>query len=148
MSDKQHLKQTMLSLTAEQLRYAESAYARYLAGAAGRGDEPGEAGASSQAHNSAVLAASFECPIHTHEEALATLRRIDFGEKTEVSEGAVVRVDGRWFVVAVATSAFECDGQTYMGISPQAPIYDALAGLRSGDVAEFNGRRLRIEAVR
>ena len=71
MTDKTHLKTTMLALRAEQLRFAEQSYARYLAGAAGRGDEGGEAGASSQAHNSAVLAQSFECPIHTHEHALA-----------------------------------------------------------------------------
>ncbi|URI12078.1 GreA/GreB family elongation factor (plasmid) [Aquincola tertiaricarbonis] len=148
MSDKNHLKQTMLSLTAEQLRFAEGAYAQYLAGAAGRGDEPGDADASSQAFNSGLLAASFECPIHTYEEALAALRRIDFESKDEVGEGAAVKIDGRWFVVGVATSAFQCDGKTYMGISPQAPIYAALAGLGSGDTAEFNGRTIKIEDVR
>jgi len=148
MSDKSHLRKTMLSLTADRLRYAQGAYAQYLAGAAGRGDEPGEPDASAQAYNSGVLAASFECPIHTYEESLAALERIDFGPKEEVAEGAVVRVNGRWFVVAVATDAFECDGQTYMGISPEAPIFGTLAGASAGDVVEFNGRPLSIEAVR
>jgi hypothetical protein len=112
MTDKTHLKTTMLALRAEQLRFAEQSYARYLAGAAGRGDEGGEAGASSQAHNSAVLAQSFECPIHTHEHALAAWPH-RLGPKDEVTEGAAVNIGGRWFVIGVATDAFECDGHVH-----------------------------------
>lgn len=147
MSDKTHLKTTMLSLKAEELRFAESAYEQYLAGAAGRGGEAADADASSHAHNSGVLAQSFECPIHTHEEALEALKQIDFGPKNEVTEGAVVRINGRSFVIAVATAAFECAGQTYMGISPQAPIYSAIAGASAGDRVSFNGREIIIERV-
>ena len=147
MTDKTHLKTTMLALRAEQLRFAEQSYARYLAGAAGRGDEGGEAGASSQAHNSAVLAQSFECPIHTHEHTLATLGRIDFGPKDEVTEGAAVNIGGRWFVIGVATDAFECDGRTFMGISAEAPIYQAIAGAGAGDQIEFRGRTLSVDEV-
>jgi hypothetical protein len=90
---------------------------------------------------------SFECPIHDHEEALATLRAIDFGPKDEVNTGAAVRIDGQWFVVSVATDAFECSGRTFMGISPEAPIYAAIAGASAGDVVDFRGRRLKVEAV-
>ena len=147
MSDKTHLKTTMMSLKAEELQFAVSAYAQYLAGAAGRGDEPGDADASSHAHNSGVLAQFFECPIHSHEEALATLRRIDFGPKDEVDEGAAVRIDGRWFVVGVATSAFECDGRRFMGISSEAPIYKAIAGAEAGDRVPFRGHELLVEEV-
>lgn len=46
MSGKIHLKNTMLGLRAEQLRFAEESYAQYLAGAAVRVDEPRESGAS------------------------------------------------------------------------------------------------------
>ncbi len=147
MIDKTHLKNTMLVLRAEQLRFAEESYAQYLAGAAGRSDEPSEAGASAQTHNSGVLAQSFESPIHTHEQALATLSRIDFGPKDEVTEGAAVNMDGRWFVVGVATDAFECAGRTYMGISSEAPIYQAIAGASAGDKVEFRGRTLSINEV-
>ena len=147
MSDKSHLKSTMMSLKSEELRFAESVYVQYLAGAAGRGDEPSEVDASSHAHNSGVLARSFECPIHTYEEALATLQNIDFGPKEVVREGATVRLDGRWFVVGVATSAFECAGRTYMGISTGAPIYQAISGAATGDRVEFRGRELHVEEV-
>ena len=148
MSDKTHLKNTMLSMKAEQLRFAESSYARYLAGAAGHGDEPSEPDASSQAHNSGVLAQSFECPIHTYEHALATLSRIDFGPKAEVTEGAAVNIDGRWFVISVATDSFDCAGHTYMGISTEALIYQAIAGAVAGDLVPFRGRELLVEDVR
>lgn len=147
MSDKNHLKSTMMSLKTDELRFAETAYRQYLAGAAGRGDESRELDASAQAHNSGVLAQFFECPIHSYEDALATLKRIDFGPRHEVTEGAVVRIDGRWFVVGVATSAFECAGRTYMGISTEAPIYQAIAGAEAGDRVAFRDRELLVEEV-
>ena len=40
MSNKTHLRQTMLDLAEGRLRFAEQTYAQYLVGAAGRGDEP------------------------------------------------------------------------------------------------------------
>ena len=41
MSNKTHLRQTMLDLAEGRLRFAEQTYAQYLVGAAGRGDERG-----------------------------------------------------------------------------------------------------------
>ena len=133
MSNKTHLRQTMLDLAEGRLRFAEQTYAQYLVGAAGRGDEPSESDAASRAVNNAALAQAFECPIHDHQEALEVLRQIDFGPRDSVETGAVVRIDGRWFVIAVASDAFQCDGNTYMGISTQAPIYAAIADARAGD---------------
>ncbi|ROR39611.1 hypothetical protein QY917_04985 [Diaphorobacter sp. C33] len=147
MSNKIHLRQTMLDLAEGRLRFAEQAYAQYLVGAAGRGDEPGESDAASRAVNNAALAQAFECPIHDHQEALDVLRQIDFGPRDSVEKGAVVRIDGRWFVVAVASDAFECDGNTYMGISTKAPIYAAIADARAGDVVNFRQRDLHIDEV-
>lgn len=148
MNNKTHLQQTMLRLTEGHLHFAEETYAQYLAGAAGRGDEPGETDASSHAVNNAVLAQAFECPIHDHEEALSILRRINFNPRDTVGEGAAVRIDGRWFVIAVATNTFECDGQTYMGISTKAPIYAAIADAQAGDRVTFRQTELVIEEVR
>ena len=84
MSNKIHLRQTMLDLAEGRLRFAEQAYAQYLVGAAGRGDEPGESDAASRAVNNAALAQAFECPIHDHQEALDVLRQIDFGPRDSV----------------------------------------------------------------
>lgn len=147
MSNKTHLRQTMLDLAEGRLRFAEQTYAQYLVGAAGRGDEPSESDAASRAVNNAALAQAFECPIHDHQGALEVLRQIDFGPRDSVETGAVVRIDGRWFVIAVASDAFQCDGNTYMGISTQAPIYAAIADARAGDVVSFRQRELHIEEV-
>jgi hypothetical protein len=36
---------------------------------------------------------------------------MDFGPKSEVEEGAVVKLGGRFFVIAMSTGKFVCDGQ-------------------------------------
>jgi hypothetical protein len=141
------LKTTMLNLATERLAYSERAYADYLHRSARDQGEVGDHGDGSQQFGDAEIAQAFECPLHTHTEALDILRAIDFGPKQEVVEGAAVCFNGRWFVVAIATTEFVCDGITYMGISRQAPIFEAMQGKAAGDVFEFNGREIRIEAV-
>jgi hypothetical protein len=64
-----------------------------------------------------------------------------------VEEGAAVQLDDRWYVVGVATQAFECDGLIYMGISTDAPIYEALEGAVAGDTVEYQGRKLKVQNV-
>jgi hypothetical protein len=66
---------------------------------------------------------------------------------TTVTEGALVRLSGRYFVIAVSTSKFICDGREVMGISTMAPIFEAIGGARAGETVEFNGRKLVIEDV-
>jgi hypothetical protein len=141
------LKTTMLNLATERLIYSERAYAHYLCRSAHDQSEARDRGQVSQQFGDAEIAQAFECPLHTHTEALDTLRAIDFGPKQEVVEGAAVCFNGRWFVVAIATTEFVCDRITYMGISRQAPIFKAMEGKAAGDVFEFNGREIRIEAV-
>jgi hypothetical protein len=74
-------------------------------------------------------------------------RRWDFGPKSKVEEGAAVKLGGRFFVIAVSTGKFVCDGNEIMGISTQAPIYAELEGKRAGDAISFNGTELVIEEV-
>lgn len=147
MRDKAFLRNAMLSLEAEKLKYSREAYVHYLNGAAHDSSVATDSGDVSHTVSDAELAEAFECPLHTHAEALATLQRIDFGPKTEVEEGALVRFSGQWFVVAVPTSEFACDGVNYARISTHAPIFDAMKGKRAGDSFEFRGRRIRIEDV-
>jgi transcription elongation GreA/GreB family factor len=147
MTDKTLLKNTMLGLEAEKLAYSEQAYAAFLSGSARDYSEAADHGQISQESNDAELAQGFEGPIHTLEEAMVKLRAIDFSAKTEVEEGAAVRFGGNWFVIAVATAEFDCDGITYMGISKDAPIFKAMEGKSAGEKFEFNGRKMKIEAV-
>ena len=68
---------------------------------------------------------------------------MDFGPKSKVEEGAVVKLGGRFFAIAVSTGKFVCDGNEIMSISTQAPIYAELEGKRAGDAISFNGRDSR-----
>jgi hypothetical protein len=72
---------------------------------------------------------------------------MDFGPKSKVEEGAAVKLGGRFFVIAVSTGVFVCDGNEAMGISTQAPIYAELEGKRVGDAISFNGTEFVIEEV-
>jgi hypothetical protein len=58
-----------------------------------------------------------------------------------------VRLSGRYFVVAVSTGKFTCDGQEVMGISTRAPIFEAMQGARVGETVEFNGKKFVIEEI-
>ena len=44
---------------------------------------------------------------------------MDFAPKSKVEEGAAVKLGGRFFVIAVSTGVFVCDGNEAMGISTQ-----------------------------
>jgi hypothetical protein len=70
-----------------------------------------------------------------------------FGPKSKVEEGAVVRLGGRFFVIAASTGKLMCDGNEIMGISTQVPIHAELEGKRAGDAISFNGREFVIEEV-
>jgi hypothetical protein len=147
MLSKTSLQTTIQSLQEGQLQQSRDAYAAYLAGARHDRSEPTDQDQASQEFGYAELAEYFEAPTRTHEAALRRLRSMDFGPKSRVEEGAAVQVDSRWYVVGVATQTFVCEGQTYMGISTEAPIYRALEGAMAGDDVEFRGRILKIQAV-
>jgi hypothetical protein len=85
--------------------------------------------------------------LHAYTGKLDKLREIDFGPKSTVTEGALVRLSGRYFVIAVSTGKFLCDGREVMGISTRAPIFAAIQGARAGQTTEFNGRKFVIEDV-
>jgi transcription elongation GreA/GreB family factor len=147
MLSKTSLQTTIRSIEEAQLRLSRDAYASYLAGARRDRSEPTDQDQASQELGNAELAEYFEAPTRTLEAALKRLQSIDFGPKSRVGEGAAVQVNDRWYIVGVATQAFVCDGETYMGISTEAPIYAALEGAMAGDNVEFRGRVWKIQAV-
>jgi hypothetical protein len=147
MFDKTSLKSKMLGLEKEKLDYSRQVYADYLSGASRGGSMQTDHDDVSHRVSDGELAEAFECPLHTHAEALETLQRVDFGPKVDVREGALVRFGGQWFVVAIPTSEFTCNGVTYIGISTLAPIFGVMHGKRAGEVFDFRGRCIRIEDV-
>lgn len=147
MIDKEHLRQTMLNLTEAELAQNNTTYEEFLSSARLDQNEPVERDEQSQAEAAAELAAAFDDRAHEAQSKIAAIRNIDFGPKTEVAPGAVVKLGQRYLVIAVSTDSFVCQDQKFVGISPKAPIYKAIEGKVVGEVCEFGGRTLQIEEI-
>lgn len=147
MIDKNHLRETMLALTEAELAQAQASYERFLASARLDRSEPIENDERAQAETAADLAEAFDDREHAAEAKLAVLRDLDFGPKTQVEPGAVVRFGERFLVIGASTAEFECQGQRFIGVSPAAPIYQALEGKRQGEDCEFRGRKLHLQKI-
>ena len=145
--DKNIIKETMLSLEDAALQSAREKYFDYVAAARLDRSEPIENDQQAQAEFASDLSEALDDNLHEHTDKADKLREIDFGPRSTVTEGALVRLSGRYFVIAVSTDKFTCSGQEVMGISTMAPIYGAIKGARAGESVEFNGRTLVIEDV-
>jgi hypothetical protein len=145
--DKSLIKQTLLSLESADLRSDRKQYFDYVAEARLDRSEPIEDDEQAHAEFASDLSEALDDALHDHTDKLDKLSKVDFGPKSSVTEGALVRLSGRYFVIAVATGKFTCDGREIMGISTMAPIFAAIKGARAGDTVEFNGRKLLIEDV-
>lgn len=146
--DKTAVRDRMLALEEHELQNSKDAYLEFVAATCvvDRG-ELVEPQASSQAVQSRNLAEALDSPFHDHLAKLEALKKIDFGPKSKVEEGAIVEFDGRCFVISVATLAFCCEGHELMGISMLAPIYEELADRRAGETFVFRGHKHVIQTI-
>lgn len=141
------LKARMLELEQHELDVAREHYDEYLKDSQLDQREYRDKDEIAMARTAADLAHGFDHPIHAHEAKIEALRDLDFDPKDTVEPGAVVSFGGRHFVVAVSTTRFECDGQTYMGISLDSPIYQAISGLQAGESFDWRGQEHVIDEV-
>jgi hypothetical protein len=146
--DKSGIRARLLALEAHDLADTRGAYAAYVAGAhvetdAGAIDDQD----ASQAVQSRNLSEAFDGPLHDLQHKIDALAQLDFSPKSKVEPGAVVKLDGQYFVIGVATAAFDCDGACYMGLSTLAPIYAELEDRQAGESFSFRGREHRVEEV-
>lgn len=56
-----------------------------------------------------------------------------------VQYGSVVNTDQRNFLIAASMDDFDVDGVEYLGVTPKAPVVQALSGKRVGEQATVNG---------
>jgi transcription elongation GreA/GreB family factor len=66
---------------------------------------------------------------------------------TQVAFGSLVITDQGSYFIAIGLGAVEVETGTCYAISLASPIGQALKDKRVGDVLEFNGRRITIEAI-
>jgi hypothetical protein len=125
----------MLLLETAALHSARENYLDYVSTARLDRSEPIENDELAQAEVASDFAEALDDTLHDYANKLEKLRTIDFGPKLAVNEGAVVKLSGRHFVIAVSTSKFTCQGRELMGISTMAPIFEAIEGAEPGDRA-------------
>lgn len=151
MTDTTALKKAVLdklmSLEAQELAVAIAHYEAFMADARMQARETHDKDDMVASRENADLAAAFDAPVQTHHAKIDVIENTDFALTDTVGPGALVSFGDRNFIVCVSTGRFEVDGVSYMGISPQSPIYQAMAGLQSGDAFEHNGRSFEIERV-
>lgn len=145
--DKQQLRTELLALESMSIEEARSLYDAYLKGARLDRSGPIDDGDRSQSAQNSASAAQFEEQAHLHEGHRKTIEAIDFGVKQEVGPGAVVRVNGRYFVIALPTPVIRLSGVEVLGISTDAPLYKAMKGLRVGGTFEFHDKEVVVEEV-
>ena len=145
--NKDHIRETMLSLETAALHSARDNYLDYVSTARLDRSEPIENDEQAQAEVASDFAEALDDTLDDYAGKLDKLRAIDFGPKSAVAEGAVIKLSGKYFVIAVSTSRFTCHGRELMGISTMAPIFEAIEGARAGETVQFNGRDLTVEAV-
>ena len=145
--NKDHIRETMLSLETAALQSARDKYLDYVSTARLDRSEPIENDEQAQAEIASDFAEALDDTLDDYADKLDKLRTIDFGPKTAVTEGAVIKLSGRYFVVAVSTDKFVCHGRELMGISTMAPIFEVIDWAQAGETVQFNGRELKVEAV-
>jgi hypothetical protein len=126
------MKRTIVSLSRD-LESAVEKYLKYVGSARRDRRMPIEDDEQPQGELASDLSEAFDDTVQPHSDKIEKLSAMDFGPKSKVEEGAAAKLGGRFFVIAVSTGKFVCDGDEIMGISIQAPIYAELKGKRVGD---------------
>jgi hypothetical protein len=137
----------MLSLSEDEVQQAKQGYAAFLMSAMIDRTEAARRDDASMAEDAGEIAEAFDQPIHTSVEKMEKLKSIDFGPKNRVADGAIVKLNGRFLVVSVPTGTFVCDGESFMGMSTDAPIYRRMRGPRDGDKFTFGRQRFTLEQL-
>ena len=144
---KQNVRAKLLELEGHELAVAVEHHERFLNEAVLGDREAHDNSEIAESRENADLAAAFDGPVHTHHAKIDAIEGLDFGLTDMVGPGAIVSFNGRWFVIAVSTLKFDCDGTEFMGISTQSPVYAVIDGLQEGDEFTYNGRNVTLDAV-
>jgi transcription elongation GreA/GreB family factor len=64
-----------------------------------------------------------------------------------VQFGSVVITDQRNFLIATSVEEFEVDGLRFLGVTPRAPLIQALLGHRVGETIAFNSINYTIREI-
>ena len=135
----------MLALEESELATAIEHYERFLHEAVLDDREGHDNSEAFFAASETALTAPPDHPVHAHQAKIDAIEATDFSVADAVRPGAVVAFNNRKFVVCVSTSRFDLNGETFMGISVQSPIFKVIDGLQAGDAFSYNGREITLD---
>lgn len=96
---------------------------------------------------SSFLQQDLEKRIAVHLETLQHLEEIPFQNTDTIKPGAIVKINGKKLIIAIAKRPFDYQGEQLEAISSAAPIYKELHGKQTGDSYHFHGENYNIEEV-
>ena len=82
------------------------------------------------------------------EDSLNMINIRAMSEISEVTPGALVQLEGRHYFIALSAPPLTLNGVTYTCLSQEAPLYQAMRGLREGDWVEWGEGDDELEVVR
>ncbi len=100
-----------------------------------------------QQSQSTESAMNLEHRLKVEQEKLNRFKALRPEESTDVVEGNVVVTNVFSFVIGLAIKDFEWNGEKYVGISTDAPIYQVMKTKKPGDSFEFNGKLYEIYEI-
>ena len=136
MINKAKLRAMLLQREALSIAESTGLYQSHLDAARLDLGEPNDQGQRSQQEQGAVEGQGFEEQSHLHQKHRNVIEALPFGRTAVVEPGAVVIVNNRYFVIALPTQVISIDGIDIIGISVESPLYEAMAGLRTGETFE------------
>jgi len=100
-----------------------------------------------QQSQSTDSAMNLEFRIKQAEENLEWFKNIQMDDAKGIQEGNVVVTNKVNFVIGLAFKDFQWNQENFVGISTNAPIFEALSGKKEGDHFNFNGIDYTIEEI-
>jgi len=145
--DKLKLKEALLQMEFSSIKNIEEVFHSYMDDAEAITGETKDYDEIAQNFEQAEMTEEIEDQIQDHEEHIQTINSINFSSSEEVEIGSVVKLNGKYMVVAVPKTSFEFEGTKMLGISSKAPVFQLMKGKKAGTKFEYNNRKFKIEEV-
>ncbi|MBF0598251.1 hypothetical protein [Faecalibacter rhinopitheci] len=144
---RKEVKDHLISLKEKEIKALEDSHKIYSDGADLDEETSLKMDDFAQQNQSTESARSLQVRIEQAKENLEAFRTVRPELINEITEGNVVFTDRVNFVIGLAFKEFEWGNKKFIGISTQAPIFQAIVGKRKGDTIEFNGITYTVEDI-
>lgn len=89
----------------------------------------------------------FDKQIHNISNNIKKISSISFDKKNKVIEGAVAKVNGQNYIIGIPACQFDYEGENYIAMSPEAPLFKAMMNKAVKDTFSFNGQSFLVEDI-